>query len=209
VRFAYPVMLDVTERLVVIIGGGAVAARKIRTLLEAGATRVRVVAPDFHEQIPPEVERVQAHYEPRHLDGSGLVYAATDNEAVNDAVVRDARGRGVLVNRLDDGTPPGDFVTPAGWRQGEVILAVSAGSPALSVVIRDDLVSQLDDRHVRMSQEMLELRPKIRDSGLDAHKRAAIFRDLATDAALDALAQRGERGLNMWLAERHPELKLD
>jgi hypothetical protein len=60
-----------------------------------------------------------------------------------------------------------------------------------------------------MSQVMTELRPRIRDSGLDPQKRAAIFRDLATDAALDTLAQRGDRGLNMWLAERYPELKLD
>jgi siroheme synthase-like protein len=201
-------MLDVTERLVVIIGGGAVAVRKIKMLREAGATRVRVVAPHFHEQIPAEIERVQESYEPRHLDGSSLVYAATDSSAVNDQVVRDARTRGVLVNRLDEGSPNGDFVTPAAWRQGEVVLAVSAGSAALSIAIRDDLAAQLDDRHVRMSQVMAEMRPKIRDSGLGPQKRSAIFRDLATDDALDALAQRGERGLHAWLAARYPELKL-
>src|SRR5688572_19889213 len=117
-------MLDVTERLVVIIGGGAVAVRKVKTLLEAGATRVRVVSPTFREQMPTQVERVPETYKSRHLDGAGLVYAATDSPDVNDQVVRDAKSRGVLVNRLDDGFPPGDFVTPAGWRQGEVVLAV-------------------------------------------------------------------------------------
>jgi siroheme synthase-like protein len=202
-------MLDVTDRLVVIVGGGAVAVRKIKTLLEAGATRVRVVAPSFHEQLPIGTERVQEDYQARHLDGSGLVYAATDSAEVNDQVVRDARARGVLVNRLDDGFPPGDFVTPAVWRQGEVVLAVSAGSAALAVAIRDDLASQLDDRHVRMSQVMSELRPKIRDSGLEPAKRTEIFRDLATETALDVLAQRGDRGLRMWLAQRYPELKLE
>jgi precorrin-2 dehydrogenase/sirohydrochlorin ferrochelatase len=202
-------MLDVTDRLVVIVGGGAVAVRKVKTLLEAGATRVRVVSPAFHEQMPRDVERVQESYEPRHVDGGSLVYAATDSPDVNDQVVRDAKARGVLVNRVDEGEPAGDFVTPAGWRQGEVVLAVSAGSPTLSAAVRDDLVSQLDDRYVRMSQVMLELRPRIRDSGLDAEKRAAIFRDLATETALDTLSQRGDRGLQMWLAERYPELKFD
>lgn len=202
-------MLDVTERLVVIIGGGAVAVRKINTLLEAGATRVRVVAPKFHEQLPAEVQRVQAHYEAQHLDGSGLVYAATDSPEVNDAVVRDARARGVLVNRLDDGVPPGDFVTPAVSRRGEIVLAVTAGSPALSAAVRDELASQLDDRYVLMAEMMLDLRPKIRASGLDPHKRADIFRDLASDAALEELALRGSDGLQTWLANRHPELKLD
>jgi siroheme synthase-like protein len=202
-------MLDVTDRLVVIIGGGAVAVRRIKTLLEAGATRVRVVSPAFHEQMPDKVERVQESYELRHLDGAALVYTATDSPDVNDRVVRDAKARGVLVNRLDDGWPPGDFVTPAGWRQGEVVLAVSAGSAALSVAIRDDLVAQLDDRHVRMSQVMSELRPRIRDSGLEPAKRTAIFRELATEDACDVLKERGERGLLQWLAERHPEFKVD
>jgi siroheme synthase-like protein len=202
-------MLDVTERLVVIIGGGAVAVRKVKTLLEAGATRVRVVSPTFREQMPTQVERVPETYKSRHLDGAGLVYAATDSPDVNDQVVRDAKSRGVLVNRLDDGFPPGDFVTPAGWRQGEVVLAVSAGSAALSVVIRDDLAAQLDDRHVRMSQVMTDLRPRIRDSGMEPAKRTAIFRDLASEDACDVLRQQGERGLYEWLAQRHPELKLD
>jgi siroheme synthase-like protein len=202
-------MLDVTDRLVVIVGGGAVAVRKVRTLLEAGATRVRVVAPTFHEQMPPQVERVPEPYDARHLDGAGLVYAATDLPEVNDRVVRDAKSRGVLVNRLDDGVPAGDFVTPAMWRQGEVVLAVSAGSAALSVAIRDDLAARLDERHVRMSQVMTDLRPRIRDSGLEPATRTAIFRELATEDACEVLRQRGERGLYEWLAQRHPELKLD
>src|SRR5688572_1342145 len=202
-------MLDVTDRLVVIIGGGAVAVRKVKTLLEAGATRVRVVSPTFHEQMPAEVERVQQEYDVQHLDGAGLVYAATDVNEVNDRVVRDAKSRGVLVNRLDEGFPPGDFVTPAAWRQGQVVLAVSAGSAALSVAIRDDLAAQLDDRYVRMSQVMIDLRPRIRDSGIEPAKRTAIFRDLATEDACDVLRERGERGLHEWLAQRHPELKLD
>ena len=202
-------MLDVTDRLVVIVGGGAVAVRKVKTLLEAGATRVRVISRTFHEQMPPHVERVEQEYEPRHLDGAGLAYAATDSMDVNDRIVRDAKSLGVLVNRLDEGVPAGDFVTPAGWRQGEVVLAVSAGSAALSVVIRDDLAAHLDDRHVRMSQVMADLRPKIRDSGLEPARRTAIFRELATEDACDVLRERGERGLYDWLAQRHPELKLD
>src|SRR5438874_11292581 len=47
VRCAYPLMLDLRDRLVVIVGGGAVAARKARGLLDAGATRVRVISPTF------------------------------------------------------------------------------------------------------------------------------------------------------------------
>lgn len=206
-RFTYPLMLDVTDRLVVIIGGGGVAVRKIVALLEAGATRVRVVAPRFHEQLPHEVQRVQERYESRHLDGAGLAFAATDSPEVNDAVVRDARARGVLVNRLDEGDPPGDFVTPATSRRGAIVIAVTAGSPALSATVRDQLSLRLEDRYVLMAELMLELRPKIRESGLNQQQRAAIFRDLATDEALEELSLRGRDALQNWLTARYPQLK--
>src|SRR5215213_10147985 len=115
---AYPLMLDVTERPVLIVGGGAVAARKAAGLIECGATRIRCVAPEFDPAMPEGVDRVRGTYEPRHLDGAGLVFAATDDRAVNAAVVRDARSLGVLVNRADaDDDAPGDSATPARLRQ--------------------------------------------------------------------------------------------
>lgn len=207
-RFAYPVMLDVTDRLVVIIGGGAVAVRKVRTLLDCGATRIRVVAPGIHDDMPAAVERIVKLYDPAFLDGASLVLAATDWPDVNDEVVRDARARGILVNRTDDGDPAGDFVTPATGRQGQLVVAVSSGSPALSAAVRDQLTGALDDRHVRMSQVMEELRPLIRDSGLDRPRRAAILRELAGDDAIDLLARQGEPALKAWLSERYPDLRL-
>src|SRR6478609_7363439 len=95
----YPLMLDVSDRLIVIVGGGAVAARKAAGLIECGATRIRCVSPTFEPKMPPGVERIDGRYGPHHLDGAGLVFAATDDPAVNAAVVRDARNRGILVNR--------------------------------------------------------------------------------------------------------------
>src|SRR5438132_766481 len=115
-------MLDVSARLVVIVGGGGVAARKAATLLETGATRVRVVAPEFDPQMPTHVERVSEPYHPRHLDGAQLVFAATDSPEINEQVVLDARSRGVFVNRSDEGKPQGDFITPARFQEGEVIV---------------------------------------------------------------------------------------
>src|SRR2546422_567656 len=124
-------MLDVCDRLVVIVGGGKVAARKALGLIEAGAKRVRVVAPQVRADLPGGIERIDARYAPEHLDGAILVFAATDVPEVNAAVVRDARGRGLLVSRADmDESDPGDFITPARFQDGPVIVAISAGSPA-------------------------------------------------------------------------------
>lgn len=202
-------MLDLSERVVVIVGGGAVAARKARGLIEAGAGCVRCVAPTFHEGIPAEVQRVGESYRAAHLDGAALVFAATDRADVNDAVVRDAHARNLLVNRADAGADtdsPGDFVIPATHVSGALTLTVSAGSPALSAFVRDRLAASVDPRWEMMATLMRALRPRVLSAGLEIEKRREIFRDLATDAALAVLGDGGPDALRAWLRERHPEL---
>ena len=214
-RYQYPMMLDVTDRLAVIVGGGAVAVRKAGGLLECGAARVRCVSPAFDARMPGSVERVEARYAPAHLDGAGLVVAATDDPAVDDVVVADARARGILVNRADataadddgDGRP-GDFSTPARWRQQSVTVTVSAGgSPALAVLIRNGLAARWDPRWSAMAEAMAVLRPALLGAaGVDAPTRAAAFRDLATEEALAVLDAGSPSDLYDWLLRRHPAL---
>jgi precorrin-2 dehydrogenase/sirohydrochlorin ferrochelatase len=200
-------MLDLTGRLVVVVGGGAVAVRKVKGLLDAGATHVRVVAPQFHADLPVEVERVAAAYEPAHLSGARLAFAATDAPEVNERVARDAAERGIWVNRSDEGGQ-GDFSTPAKFVDGEVIVAVSAGSAALSAAIRDDLAAMLDPRHVKLAEAMKTLRPAVRSSEADPQRRAAIFRDLASADALAAVESGGLHAVSEWIRTRHPTLRI-
>lgn len=205
---SYPVLLDVTRWTIVIIGGGVVAARKARGLLEAGAARVRCVAPAFCADLPAEVERVSQTYQAEHLDGADLVFAATDQADVNEAVVRDAHARKLLVNRADvDEDEPGDFTVPAQLRRGAAMIAVSAGSPALAAFIRDRLNERFDPRWQQMADAMQQLRPLIRSADLEISVRRQILREMATEEALDILAARGADGLGDWLMERHPELR--
>ena len=204
---AYPLMLDVSDRLIVIVGGGAVAVRKAKGLLDAGATRVRVVSPTFHPEMPTDVERVPASYEPKQLDGAQLAFAATDAPGVNERVVRDANARGIWVNRSDEGEQ-GDFATPAKLVDGDVTITVSAGSAALAAAIRDDLAGKLDRRHVKLAEAMKTLRPAVRMSEADPQKRAAIFRELVSEDALAAIDAGGIGNLLPWLRKRHPNVKL-
>jgi siroheme synthase-like protein len=199
-------MLDVTDRFVVIVGGGAVAARKARGLLEAGATRVRCVSPAFDPEMPEAVERVAEAYEPRHLDGAGLVFAATDLAAVNDAVVRDARGRGALVNRADHSEEEaGDFTVPAKFRRGPAVVAVATGgSPALAVAIRDGLAGRWDPRWSRMADLMLAVRRRVVEQFDTPAARRDAFRALSGDEAMGVLDAGGVAGVMEWLAARHP-----
>lgn len=207
VRHAYPLLLDVTDRLIVLVGGGAVAARKAAGLLEAGATHVRCISRTFHPDLPGAVVRVDGPYEARHLEGAWLVFAATDSPDVNDAVVRDAQERGILVNRADaDEQDPGNFVVPARLRKGPITVTVSAGSPALAAAVRDGLLARWDERWTAMAEAMQALRPVILSAALPQGERAMVFRHLATDEALGVLAGGGIEALKTWLRARHPEL---
>jgi len=208
VPHAYPLMLDVTDRLVVIVGGGAVAVRKVKGLLEAGATRVRIVSPAFHDEMPdaPGVERVHGTFEPGHLDGASLVFAVTSLAKVNERVTDEAKARGIWVNRSDEGDE-GDFSTPARVREGEITVTVAAGSAALSAAIRDDLAAKLDRRHVKLADAMKTLRPAVRNTVADPEVRAAVFRDLASAEAMEVVDARGVEGLFDWIRSRHPSMK--
>jgi len=201
-------MLDVTERPVLIVGGGTVGARKARGLLKAMARRVRVVSPTFDPFMPQGVERIESPYNPVHLDGCHLVFAATDRPEVNEAVVREARRRGILVCRADaDEEEPGDFSTPAVLREGPLTVTVSAGgSPALAARIRDEVAQRLDPAWVRLAEAVLVLRPRVLAvTRLTADQRKAIFRELASDAAGLAAAG-GTETVWAWLLARCPEL---
>jgi siroheme synthase-like protein len=204
----YPVVLDVTDRLIVIVGGGAVAARKAAGLAAAGATRIRVIAPQLAAEMPPNIEHVRQNYTASHLAGAALVFAATDRADVNAAVVRDARAAGLFVNRADqDDDEPGDFTMPAVLRRGSVTVAVSCnGAPALAVSVRDQVDQTLDDRWAKLAAATQSLRPRIIASIADIERRRAALRDLASTDAAD-LSIRSETALKDWLAARYPELR--
>src|SRR5215472_2117453 len=98
----YPVFLRVAGRRCVVVGGGAIAARKAESLLAAGA-HVAVISPSLSAELAAraargELEHVARPYQSGDLAGAMLAYAATDDEAVQGAVGREAEVRGVLLN---------------------------------------------------------------------------------------------------------------
>jgi uroporphyrin-III C-methyltransferase/precorrin-2 dehydrogenase/sirohydrochlorin ferrochelatase len=150
-----PIFLRVQDRLAVVIGGGAVAARKAELLLKCGA-RVRLVAPELAagtdallqlhaggEQMSHQCASFAAH----HLEGAALVIAATDSDEVNAQVSRSARARGVPVNVADD-ADNSDFILPAIVDRAPLIVAVSSAgtTPVLARRVREQIEALLPAR---------------------------------------------------------------
>jgi precorrin-2 dehydrogenase/sirohydrochlorin ferrochelatase len=145
-RRFYGLFLDVEGRKALIVGGGAVAFRKAAALVEAGA-RVTVVAPEFDARFDAlPVDRIRREYAAADLEGAALAFAATNVRAVNAAVARDAKARGIPVN-VADSPEECDFIAPARIRRGDIHIAISTSAtrPALAAELRKRIEMLLDD----------------------------------------------------------------
>jgi siroheme synthase-like protein len=211
VAHAYPILLDLAGKLIVIAGGGKVAVRKARGVLEAGATKVKCIAPQIDPEMPASVEKITRKFAEADVQEAALIFAATDSPEVNTAIVRLARERGILVCRADaDDEDCGDFSVPAVWRNGPIVVSVAAGSPALSAALRDDLRMSFVGvgEYKEMAELMRKLRPWLRNcTKLSPGDRRAALVNLASRSALDALASGGEDALWQWLLAHYPQLE--
>ena len=163
----YPVSLVVAGRPCLVVGGGAVAARKAGALLAAGA-RVRLVA----RRVGPEVRALagvaweERDFDPADVAGARLVIAATGDGAVNAAVLAAGEAAGVWVNAADDPAHC-SFTLPAVARRGAVTVAVSTGghSPALAGWLARLVAAQLGPEHEVLAELLSERRAAIKAAG--------------------------------------------
>ena len=199
----YPVSVDLTGRPCLVVGGGAIAERKVAGLVEAGA-RVTVVSPSLTPTLLELAAEARLHWRPREYvqgDAAGfsLVMVATDDRAVNRAVAAECRERGIWVNCADD-PPRCDFILPSVFRRGAVTVAVSTGgtSPTMARLVREELDALLPDDVAPLTEVMAEVRRALSESGVSLD--AARWRQ-ALDGELRSLAAAGRT------AEAHARLR--
>ena len=132
----FPIYLDLNGRTVVVLGGGTIAARRIRTLAEFGP-RIRVVSPEIQPELLslPGVTWVEGVYEPSALEGADFVLACTGDPAVNREAVLACRRRGIPVNNASD-QDDCDFHFPAVAIRGSLVVGVNAAGTDHSLVRR-------------------------------------------------------------------------
>jgi len=153
----YLLGLRLRGRRVVVVGGGAVAARRIPTLLDAGA-EILLVSPNATASLEDvaaagRIRWAAREYEPGDCAGAWLVCACTDSSAVNQAVATAAEAQQTWCVRADDAEASGAW-TPASGQAGDVRVGVLSGDPRHSAAIRDAVLAglrsgQLSARHER------------------------------------------------------------
>jgi precorrin-2 dehydrogenase / sirohydrochlorin ferrochelatase len=186
IRMGYPVMLNIANQRVVVVGGGKVAERKIYGLLEAKAN-ITVVAPTITsgiQQLVTDKKLIwrQKTFSPDDMKDAWIVIAATNNRAVNEAVAKAAKPY-QLINIVDD-PARSNFHVPAVIRRGKLTIAISTGgaSPTVAQQIRRQLAELYDDDYGRYIDFLYECRQWILRNVHDEQKRKELFKTIADES---------------------------
>jgi uroporphyrin-III C-methyltransferase/precorrin-2 dehydrogenase/sirohydrochlorin ferrochelatase len=171
-----PIFLDIKSRPCLVVGGGDVAARKVASLLRAGAA-VRVVSPRLNEALGRQAEagdivHVARPFEDADIDGMRLIIAATADREVNRRISRLADARGIPVNVVDQ---PQDcsFLLPSVIDRSPVVVAVSTtkASPVLARLLRTRLESMIPAGYGRLAELCARYRDAVKERFSDQRDR--------------------------------------
>jgi len=188
----YPVNLDIKNRACLVIGGGGVGTRKVKTLVDCGAV-VTVVSPE----VSGPLEKMAAAglialekraYHTSDLTGKFLVIGATDDEALNRRIHADAEDLNTLCN-IADRPEICNFILPAIVHRGDLVLAVSTSgkSPAYAKKMRKDLEKQFGEEYEPFLCLMGAIRERLlkEEHAPEAHK--PLFEKLINAGLLDLI----------------------
>ncbi len=211
----YPINIDISGWPVIVIGGGTVAARKVASLLECGA-HVMVISPKLCEDLDQyhrngSIELVSREYHSGDLEGSKLVFAATNQPDVQNAVYKEAQEKKIPVN-IADSPAESTFHVPASLRRGDLLISVSTGggSPLLAARVRKELEQTYGEEYDLLVKLLAVLRNRLHSSGYTGSRLKNVFEKLLSLNILAHIQTNSWEKIQEILdAELPPEIKSD
>ena len=202
----YPVYLNLKGKRVVVIGGGAVAERKVESLLGTEAS-IDVISPEFTARLESLAKGKQIRLK-RRVFASGdcrnaaLVLSATDDAKLSRTVFQEATAAGALVNTADQ-PPLCDFIMPAVVRRGDIAIAISTGgaSPGLAARLRRKISRLVGPEYARLAELLSDARPEIRRRIQDEDERKALHYRILDSDIISRLKQNDTAGAERLLRE--------
>jgi uroporphyrin-III C-methyltransferase / precorrin-2 dehydrogenase / sirohydrochlorin ferrochelatase len=168
-----PIFLDVKGKNCLVVGGGEVAFRKTSFLLQAGAL-VTIVSPEIATTFAnlAGVIHIAERFNVSHLQGHLLVIAATDEEATNEAVSREAKLRNIPVNVVDNPSLC-SFIVPSILDRSPIVVAFSSGgaSPVLIRMLRGKLETMIPHAYSRLASFSARFRSAVKTRITNPAKR--------------------------------------
>ncbi len=135
-----PICINITDKKILIVGGGKTAAHKLKTLLKF-TNNIAALAPEISDEIKKSaIEIIEKTYSENFLNDFYLIYACTDNSKLNLQIKSDANKLGKLVN-ICDSPANCDFTSPAIFKQQNMSVAVSSNARDVkkSIKWRDEI----------------------------------------------------------------------
>lgn len=140
----FPMFIDLTDKKILVAGGGTIALRRVRTLLKFGAD-IRVIAPEVCGELAQmeEERKITAEhrgYRAGDICGAQIVLAATDDREVNRKIREECRAAGILVNVADDKSLC-DFYFPSVVMTDEAVIGINSGGtdPSITKKLRREI----------------------------------------------------------------------
>jgi precorrin-2 dehydrogenase/sirohydrochlorin ferrochelatase len=191
-----PVALRVENQRITIVGGGAVAARKARALLECGA-RVKIISPQLCDELKTQLEQPspcweysQRAFQSDDCDGCILVFACTNDSQVNAQIAAICGAKNILCQVADDGAGS-TLHSAAAIRRGAICIGVSTegASPALAKFLKEKIEDCIGEEYSQLSQWMGERRESLKTKMDSQAERAAIWRAVLDSGVLPLLRE--------------------
>jgi len=176
----YPMMMNLSGRRCLVIGGGKVAERKVASLLEADG-EVVVISPALTLRLATMakseiIRHIARGFRSGDLDGAFLCVVATNDRALQRKVAKEAKEQRVLAN-IADSEEACDFLVPSYFRRGDLLVSISTAgkSPALAKRIRRDLEESFGWEYERLLKVLTGLRARILEEVKDPRRRRSIL----------------------------------
>ncbi|MEG2246605.1 MAG: bifunctional precorrin-2 dehydrogenase/sirohydrochlorin ferrochelatase [Peptostreptococcaceae bacterium] len=178
---SYPIMVDLKEKNITIIGGGKIAYRKAKNFINFGY-KVNVVSLEFideFESIKDKVNFIIDEYDEKYIKDSFVVVAATNNKEINEKIGIFCREKDKLVNVVDN-TELSNFIVPSCVKRGDLIIGVSTSgkSPSLAAKIKRDLELAYDDSYIEYIDLLGELRGEILKKYNDPNEKKRLLNQI-------------------------------
>jgi len=173
-----PIFYNISGKKCLVVGAGAIAARKAELLLKADGD-LRIVAIEISERIHElsaihNLEVLQREFCEADIDGVSCVIAATNDEALNSEISGLAQARGIPVNVVDN-PELCSFIMPSMIDRGPVQIAISTGgiSPVLARMLRSKLESCIPGAYGELAKLAAEFRQPVKQalSNVDTRRR--------------------------------------
>ena len=205
----YPISLNLKNKKCVVIGGGKVAERKIKSLLESSA-KVFVISP----QITNDIEKlynekrvfwIKEEYKPNLLENSFLVIAATNNKMVNEEISNHCEKNNTLVNVVDS-LENSNFIVNATIKQQDLIISVSSSgkSPALARKIKEEIKQKYGTEYGTLLEVLDEFRELVKKEISDESLRKELLTKATSEEILNLIKENkvteAKRRLKSWLS---------